>query len=335
MTSKEGLLFGTAGIPRSSKALTTQSGIERISVRSGWHGKKISDDYEDYLKFKPPSKAIHKACIDFGGSADDVKEKIDQLKEKEFEKVKVAWQGTRMHFLTESIYPDIASPERPRVMLLFSNPHPDSVEKGLFMSEKSSIGFWKILRDISCLDIKHNFCWDSNDSIQKTVSLLLNGRYGNCKSPLLFFDCLYQIPSRLPDYLKKLFIKSGDFDSYIHRPSLERIGKIINKFEIKTVLVFERETFDSIVAEPGASKCSREILRFSVKNANGNEEAFWKCIDKSKLRRIAALQGLNHSCTAIKVIDTRGKDWWKDEGQGHSVFSRVLEYSLKYAAETT
>ena len=30
MTSKEGLLFGTAGIPRSSKALTTQSGIERI-----------------------------------------------------------------------------------------------------------------------------------------------------------------------------------------------------------------------------------------------------------------------------------------------------------------
>ncbi len=30
MISKEGLLFGTAGIPRSSKALTTQSGIERI-----------------------------------------------------------------------------------------------------------------------------------------------------------------------------------------------------------------------------------------------------------------------------------------------------------------
>lgn len=30
MKSKEGLLFGTAGIPRSSKALTTQSGIERI-----------------------------------------------------------------------------------------------------------------------------------------------------------------------------------------------------------------------------------------------------------------------------------------------------------------
>jgi deoxyribonuclease-4 len=30
LTSREGLLFGTAGIPRSSKALTTQSGIERI-----------------------------------------------------------------------------------------------------------------------------------------------------------------------------------------------------------------------------------------------------------------------------------------------------------------
>ena len=30
MTNKEGLLFGTAGIPRSSRALTTQAGIERI-----------------------------------------------------------------------------------------------------------------------------------------------------------------------------------------------------------------------------------------------------------------------------------------------------------------
>jgi deoxyribonuclease-4 len=30
LKNKEGLLFGTAGIPRSSKALTTQSGIERI-----------------------------------------------------------------------------------------------------------------------------------------------------------------------------------------------------------------------------------------------------------------------------------------------------------------
>ena len=238
------------------------------------------------------------------------------------------WEGTGMHFFTERIHPNIASPKRPRVMLLFSNPYPDSVSEGLFMSEKSSRGFWEMLPCSSQLGINRDFCWNKH-SIQKIISSLLNGAY---EGPLLFFDCLYQIPSRSPDDLKKLFRRrSGDFDSYLRCPALDRIGRITNKFEIKTILVFEGDTFDSIVGEPGSSKGSREILRSSVKEANGSNEAFWKCIDKSKLRRQAVLPSLNHSCTAIKVMDTRAKYWWKGEGQGRSVFSRVLEYALKYS----
>jgi len=246
----------------------------------------------------------------------------------------VYWEGTRMHFFTERIHPNIASPKRPRVMLLFSNPYPDSISEGLFMSEKRSRGFWEILRCINQLGIKHDFCWDNNDSIQKTVSLLLNGNYGNRRSPLLFFDCFYQIPSRLPEDLRKLFKpRSGDFDRYLRCRSLKRIGGIINMYGIKTVLVFEGDTFESITGKPGVSKYSREILRSSVKEANGNKEAFWKCIDNSKLRRQAVLQDLNHSCTAIKVMDTRAKDWWKNGGC--SIFSWVLDYALEYAAEPT
>ena len=292
--------------------------------------------YEDYMKLKPASKAIHKAYIDFGDTSEDAKKNIQREVER-FRGVKVAWESTRMHFFTESIHPDIASPERPRVMLLFSNPLPESVCEGLFMSEKRSRGFWEIVRGINQLGINYDFCWDEH-GIQEAVSLLLNGDYGNRRSPLLFFDCLYQIPSKAPDDLRKLFCRrSGDFDRYLRRPSLERIGRIINRYDIKTVLVFEGDTFESIIGERGISKGYREILcsavRGTIKEKKRNKEVFWEQMDEHKLRRQVDIPDLNHSCTAIKVMNTRAKDWWKNGGR--SIFSWVLEYALEYATEAT
>jgi hypothetical protein len=240
----------------------------------------------------------------------------------------VYWKGTRLHFFTERIHPRIASSERPRVMLLFSNPHPDSVAQGLFMSEKRSRGFWDILRSISCPGIKYDFCWDKH-GIQETVSLLFSGDYGNRRSPLLFFECLYQIPSRSPKDLKKMFEQSEDFDSCLRRPSLKRIGRIINRYDIETVLVFTRDTFESITNKR-ISKGSREILRSAVQEAkgDGDKEVFWKRMYENELIRKLVVPNLNHDCIAIKVMDTRAK-YWKTDGQ--SVFSCVLEYALKYA----
>jgi hypothetical protein len=277
------------------------------------------------------SEAIRKAYIDFGDSAEYAKKKIEQLKEKGFDKVKVCWEGTRMHFLTESIHPNIASPERPRVMLLFSNPYPDSVSEGLFMSEKRSRRFWEMLPCSRQLGINHDFCWNQH-SIQKITASLLNGDY---KGPLLFFDCLYQIPSKSPKDLKNLFKpKTRDFDCYLHRPSLERIGTILDCYNIKTVLVFTIETFESITVKPPIPKHSREILCSLVKEAveTGNGENFWRQMDNNKLKKQVVLPNLNHDCIAIKVMDTRAK-YWKTDGQ--SVFSCVLDYALKYAAEPT
>jgi len=235
--------------------------------------------YENYMKLKPPTKAISKAYIDFGDSAEDAKKNIQEV--KGFKGVNVCWKGTCMHFLTESIHPDIASPEKPRVMLLFSNPHPDSVCQGLFMSEKRSRRFWGMLPCSSQLGINHDFCWNEH-SIQETVSSLLNGAY---EGPLLFFECLYQIPSRSPKDLKKLFERRKDFDSYLHRPSLERIGTILDCYNIKTVLVFTGETFESITDKPGISQGSRKILRSAVQEAKGDKEVFWKRMDENELRK--------------------------------------------------
>ena len=106
----------------------------------------------------PSSAAIGKTCLDFGDSAEYAKKRWPEI--DGFSKVELCWEETRLHFLTESIQPKISSPERPRVMLLFSNPHPESVKKGLFMSEKRSRGFWEILRCSKQLNINHDFNWN-------------------------------------------------------------------------------------------------------------------------------------------------------------------------------
>lgn len=247
--------------------------------------------------------------------------------------MKPYWEGTHLHFLTESIQPKIKSPTRPRVMLLFSNPHPESVKIGLFMSEKYSRLFWEILRCNKQLRITHDFKWDSTEHIDDTVSLLLNGNYGDDSSPLLFFECLYPIPSNSPHTLKKLFARDDDFRRHLHDQSLDRIRTILTDNNIKVVLVFKGETFEAIVGKSGISKYSRQTLYCAVKNAQeaGDEQLFWQRVDKHELRKL--VPNVKYKCIAVKIMDTRVKNSWLIEGR--STFSYVLDYALQYANEVS
>lgn len=282
------------------------------------------------MKRIPDSKAIKKVWLDFGDGASYAQKHLHEV--TGLAEMEMSWKGTRLYFITESIRPKVQSPTRPRVLLLFSNPLPESINNRLFMSEKHSRRFWEILCSNKQLGITHDFKWDS-EGIKNTVTLLLNGNYGNDKSPLLFFECLYPIPSRSPKDLKKLFRpRTDDFRRYLHRPSLARIGTILNKYDIGTTLVFTGETFESITGKPGAAKGSRRILFSSVKAAldKDNSEVFWKCMEKHKLIERTSLPNVRKECIAIKIMDTRAKDWWPVRGR--PTFSHVLDLALKYAS---
>lgn len=282
------------------------------------------------MKRIPASKAIKEVCLDFGDGAKYAETHLAEV--AGLSEIEPYWEGTHLYFLTESIQPKIKSPTRPCVMLLFSNPHPESVKTGLFMSEKHSRRFWEILHCNNKLGITHNFQLDSTEGIVDTVSLLLNGNYGIDRSPLLFFECLYPIPSNSPKDLRKLFRpRTDDFERYLHRPSLERISSILTTYKIKVVLTFTGETFESIVDKPGISKYSRQTLYSAVKNTldTRDERLFWECVDKHELRK--QVPNLKHKCTAVKVMDTRAKSWWKVGGR--SIFSHVLDYALQYAKQ--
>jgi len=273
----------------------------------------------------PASPAIVETSLDFGKAAEYARQSWSDI--PGLSKTMHCWEGSCLHFLTERIHPKITTSKRPKVMLLFSNPHPDSVERGLFMSELRSRGFWDILSNSMQPEMKHEFRWDLS-GIDETVSMLTNGNY---EGPLMFFECLYQPPSRSPKDLRKLFDpKTDDFQAYLHKPSLERIGAIINKYNISIVLVFTQETYESVVCQPGISKGSRELLRTCVKE-NLGDALFGEYLEEHGLKDKVRLPYLNHDCTAIKVMDTRAKTWWPFNGR--STFSHVLSRGLRYAVE--
>jgi len=106
-------------------------------------------------------------------------------------------------YLTEEISPDYKKEDRIKVLLLFKNPHPDSVAAGLFLSEPHSQTFWNRLfeadynRNLLPL-LKQQTGW-----IKNLADTLLTGKYD---SPFLYyFRCLYPFPTKQFADLQLLF----------------------------------------------------------------------------------------------------------------------------------
>ena len=105
-------------------------------------------------------------------------------------------------YLTEEITPEYEGNDRTKVLLLFKNPHPDSVAAGLFLSESHSQIFWNRLFEVdynrSLLPLLNESDW-----ISRVADTLLSGKYD---SPFLYyFRCLYPFPTRQFADLQKLF----------------------------------------------------------------------------------------------------------------------------------
>jgi hypothetical protein len=89
---------------------------------------------------------ITKRSLELGSSFDDVKNKIEtDSKYCGLKKLcKFCPDEKRFEYCTERIYPS-EHPGRFPILFLFSNPHPDSVRGGLFLSEPRSKAFWQRL----------------------------------------------------------------------------------------------------------------------------------------------------------------------------------------------
>jgi hypothetical protein len=156
-------------------------------------------------------------------------------------------------FSTERLIPN-ASTNKPRVMLLFSNPHPYSVHQGMFLSP-STIGrenlFWPVMSDAGWVPIA-----EGNRNPKQLADIYLKSEY---QGPFeLIFYCYYAFPTEYPNDLTRIFGKEG-FRQSIEKESIDECRKTIQETCVEAVVTFNKEIFN-LVSKDKIERCRDRLV---------------------------------------------------------------------------
>jgi hypothetical protein len=143
-------------------------------------------------------------------------------------------------FYTERLIP-VTATKRPRVMLLFSNPHPYSVYQGMFLSPNTKGRenlFWSVMRDAGWLSIA-----EENRNPQQLASICLKADY---QGPFeLIFYCYYAFPTDFPEDIERIFGKMY-FNQLIEPEAIDEFRKTIQETSVKAVVAFNKGIFNLV-----------------------------------------------------------------------------------------
>ncbi len=162
-------------------------------------------------------------------------------------------RANTLTFKTERLVP-VTYSGRPRVMLLFSNPHPRSVHLGMFLSGSSKEGkslFWQTMRDSGSL----RFTKDSSTP-QQRAELCFNVDY---EGPFDYvFYPYYVFPTRYPEHLPQVFGKDF-FDNIIEIEAKDEFEKQVRDLQIGAIISFNREIFNRVANEKIGAYINRMV----------------------------------------------------------------------------
>ena len=143
-------------------------------------------------------------------------------------------------FSTERLIP-ITSTNRPRVMLLFSNPHPHSVLQGMFLSPSTKGRenlFWSAMSDAGWLFITEKYR-DPKD----LADICLKAKY---QGPFeLIFYCYYAFPTAFPEDISRIFGKEY-FNQVIEPEAIDEFRKTIQETYVEAVVTFNKGVFNLV-----------------------------------------------------------------------------------------
>jgi len=151
-------------------------------------------------------------------------------------------QDNSISFKTERIVPSMPD-SRPRVLLLFSNPHPHSIHQGMFLSpakNKKTHSFWKFMQQAGWFHIPND-----NYAPMYLAELFTYSRHESEFN--LFFKCFYEFPTQMPKELKEIF-GNDRFEKLTEDALHDLKGYVIRK-RIKFILVFNGDIFQLLTGE--------------------------------------------------------------------------------------
>ena len=177
-------------------------------------------------------------------------EAYESIKERAFHMLEKYWEYPNLinfndlersvTFTTERLIP-AASMKRPRVMLLFSNPHPHSVYQGMFLSPNTRGRenlFWPVMGDAGWLPIA-----EENRNPKQLADICINGKY---RGPFeLVFFCYYAFPTADPKDINKIFGKEY-FNQFIEPESNDEFRETIQDTSVDVVVTFNKGIFNLV-----------------------------------------------------------------------------------------
>jgi hypothetical protein len=143
-------------------------------------------------------------------------------------------------FTSERLIPT-TSTNRPRVMLLFSNPHPHSIHQGMFLSPstrgRESL-FWPVMKDAGWLTLTKEY---SNP--KQLADICVEVKY---QGPFeLIFYCYYAFPTDFPEDIKKIFGREY-FSQFIEPESSNEFRETIQDTDVDAVVTFNKGIFNLV-----------------------------------------------------------------------------------------
>jgi hypothetical protein len=147
-------------------------------------------------------------------------------------------------FSTERLIPAIST-NKPRIMLLFSNPHPNSVQQGMFLSPNSrgrANLFWSSMEESGWIIIA-----ERNPDPKPLADICLNVKY---QGPFeLIFYCYYAFPTAYPEDIHKIFGMEY-FIKNIEMEAIAEFRKTIQETSVAAVVTFNKEVFNLVSKDP-------------------------------------------------------------------------------------
>jgi len=166
-------------------------------------------------------------------------------------------------FSTERLIPNVST-NRPRVMLLFSNPHPLSIHQGMFLSPSSKGReslFWPTMEDAGWLPIPKG-----NRNSKQLADICLKAEY---QGPFEFiFYCYYAFPTDYPEDISSIFGMEY-FRQVIEPGAVDEFKKIIQETSVEAVVTFNKGIFNLVSKNPNERYIERliegELIQSQIK----------------------------------------------------------------------
>lgn len=213
-----------------------------------------------------------------------------------------------LKYKTEHIHPArLKHPNRIPILFLFSNPHPQSVAKGLFLSEPHSQKFWLRLFQSKYFCLSKDMPIDLIKWNEKTPSslgdLMLNGNYHS--DFILYFHCLWPIPTNQVADLKKLF---APIWNEIKSDGLNDLKTLIKKQGIEHIMTFTGEVYSELTGnEPHKGRRDAVMQAVKVYLKEKNESKYLE-----SLKYNHALSRFDNKVNVYLALDTRSKNMGRE-----------------------